>query len=113
VHSSARTDEPERQATAEENQASRAITKHADLESSVPGSFMGTEATLVARSCQEDEDPSDFNAKTKRRWPNLSTHEQASAPDFRGRETKEKVAQAVETGWTREPKQSGGGLQSE
>jgi hypothetical protein len=63
----ARTDEPERQATAEENQASRTITKHADHESSVPGSFLGEEATLVAHSCQEDDDPGDFNAKTERR----------------------------------------------
>jgi hypothetical protein len=67
VRSSARTDEPERQATAEENQASRTIMKHADLESSVPGSFTRKEATLVVRSCQEDEDPGDFNAKTERR----------------------------------------------
>jgi hypothetical protein len=45
----ARTDEPERQATAEENQARRM-----DLESSFPGSFTGK--VTAARYCQEDED---------------------------------------------------------
>jgi hypothetical protein len=39
--------------------------------------------------------------------PKLSAHEQALAPDFRGEQTKRKVAQAVETGWTWEPEQSG------
>jgi hypothetical protein len=96
----------------EENQANGTAPKHADLESSVAGSFTGKEIALVARTCQENEDTGDFNAKTERWWPKLSAHEHASAPDFRGGKTKEKAAQSMETGWAWEPEQSGGGLQN-